>query len=281
MWLFYTLLAAILLGVGQIFAKKGLKSTTPLYNNVLTTILGIFLMIPYSLTHGVQFDKILGIVPLTIIAASLFLSYYYLINKGQISLTGTIIGTYPFFTVILSLLFLHEAPSVYQKLAIFLIIIGTIFVAMPDKVQHLKSIKIGGWLFWAICGILFIGTGDFLIKLLINQTDLYTYLFTYTFCSVFVTGLSFFIDKKGRILPPFAFKLYLPTLIGATIMETSFFVFHIAVSMGLLSLVSPICSIYVAITAILAWIVLKETINKTQGIGIALAALGVILIGIS
>jgi len=70
-----------------------------------------------------------------------------------------------------------------------------------------------------------IGTGDFLIKLLLNQSDLYTYLFTYAFCSIILTGLTIFIDKKGRILPKFTWNLYLPTFIGVAMIEVGFFCF--------------------------------------------------------
>ncbi|MBI5122805.1 EamA family transporter [Candidatus Roizmanbacteria bacterium] len=280
MWLFFTLLSAIFFGVGQVFIKRGLKETTPLFNNILTTIFGFSLMVPFSLSQGVHFDRILQIAPLTTIAALLFLSYYYLIGKGQVSFTGTVIGTYPILTVILSLLFLHENPNLFQKLAIILVVFGTAFIAMPSRLKEFKKIQIGNWFWWAICGIFTIGTADFLIKLLMNQSDLYTYLFTYAFCSMFITGLSFLIDKQGRKLPPLILKNYLPTLIGAILMELGFFVFHIALSGGLVSLVSPIGSIYVAITAVLAWLFLKEKINIIHFVGIALATVGVILVGI-
>jgi len=64
-------------------------------------------------------------------------------------------------------------------------------------------------------------------------------------------------------------------------MEIAFVSFHFALSGGLASIVTPISSIYVGITAVLAWLILKEKINKIHFFGIACAAIGVILIGIS
>lgn len=278
MWLFFTLLAALFWGIGQIFVKKGLTNTSALFNNILSTCIGFLIFIPFSLTHEIHFDKFWQIAPFAGIVSLLFVSYYYTIGRGQLSLTGTIIGTYPLITVILSLLFLGENPSVFQKMAIGTIIFGTIFVAWPKSVQQ---VKLGSWIWWALLSVVMLGTSDFLIKLLMNQTDLYTYLFIYGFSSLFVAGIVWFFDKKGRKLPPFTKEHYLPTLIGVGMIEFGFFLFHLALNGGLASLVTPISGIYVAITAILAWIVLKEKITKMHAVGIALAAIGVILIGIS
>lgn len=279
MWFFYALLAAVFWGVGQIFVKKGLKDISALFNNALATIIGFAIFIPFALSHTVNFDKFWQLLPFTIIVSALFISYYYAIGRGQLALTGTVVGTYPFVTVLLSLLFLGENPSVFQLLAISIIIVGTVLVAWPDKIQ--KKVILGSWLIWALLAVFMIGTADFLIKVLINQSDVYTYLFTYGFGSLIATAILVLIDKKGRQLPRFSKKTYLPTLIGVGMVEFGFFVFHLAVNEGLISLVSPISGIYVAITAVLAWLILKEHISKKHAIGIGLAALGVILIGIA
>jgi uncharacterized membrane protein len=89
------------------------------------------------------------------------------------------------------------------------------------------------------------------------------------------------IDKKGRVLPKFSREKYLPTLVGVGMMELGFFIFHLALVDGYVSLVSPISGVYVAITAVLAWLILKEKISKFQFAGIALCAIGVILVGIA
>ncbi|HEX8931718.1 MAG TPA: EamA family transporter, partial [Patescibacteria group bacterium] len=227
-------------------------------------------------SHHIHFEQFLQLTPFTILVALLLLSYYYAINHGQISLTGTVVGTYPAFTVLLSFMFLHEAPSLFQKLAIIAIILGTVLVAFPNKVQ---KAKLNHWIWWAILALLTIGTSDFVIKVLLLKYDIYTYLFTYSFSSFLVTLALLLIDKKGRKIPKFNLKLYLPTLIGVTMLELGFFFLHLALRDGLVSLVSPISGIYVAITAVLAWIFLKEKINKIQAIGVVLAAIGVILVG--
>jgi uncharacterized membrane protein len=282
MWLFFTLLAAVFWGIGQIIIKKGLSNIPPLFNNVLAAILIPVFMIPYTLYHGVNFDQVWSILPLTALVAVMFLSYYYVIGIGQVAFTSTIIGTAPAVVVLLSLLFLKESPTTTQTLAIPIILIGTTLLALPEKVNNIRTLKMGGWFWWAAGTAILLGFADFLIKLLINQSDVYTYLFTYCVCLIVVSGISIFFDPKGRTtMPAFNLKQYLPTLIGVTIMEIAFVSFHFALADGLASVVAPVSSIYVAITAILAWIFLKEKIDKIHFVGIALAAVGVVLVGIA
>ncbi len=232
--------------------------------------------------NGVKFDLVWSIAPLTLVISILFLSYYYIIGMGQVAFTGTIIGTSPLFAILLSVVFLHENPSIFQKLAIFFIILGTTLIAVPDKVTTIKDLKLGSWFWWAICAAIAIGAADFFIKILINQSDVYTYLFTYSLCLIVVSFLSICFDKKGRAaMPTFTFKKYLPTVLGVIIMEIAFVSYHFALAQGLVSVVSPVSSIYIPITALLAWMFLKEKINKMHCIGIVLAAIGVILVGIT
>src|SRR5437773_1937877 len=109
MWLLFTLFSAVFWGVGQVVIKKGYQNLSPLFNNVLAAILIPVMVIPLALTHGIHPEKILAILPLTLVVAIIFLSYYYVIKLGQVSLTGTVISTSPLITVILSLMFLGES----------------------------------------------------------------------------------------------------------------------------------------------------------------------------
>jgi len=280
MWLFYTLLATLLWGVGQIFTKKGLTHLPPLFNNVLSIIVLSLTMLPFALIHGVQFQKVISLFPWVFLVTLFLFCYYYAIGVGQISLTGTIMGSYPFVTVLLSLLLLHEKLNIFQTFAIFLIISGTILLAIPDKNEKLKGIKIGRWFWIALASAVSIGMSDFVAKVALNNIDIATYFFTYVLTMILIVIISLFFDKKGRNIPKLHFKKYIPTIIGVTMAETGMIPFYVALSQGLASLVVPLSSFYVAITAFLAWIVLKEKINKIQCLGITLSVIGVILIGI-
>jgi transporter family protein len=278
MWLVYTLIAAVCFGVGQVLVKKGLQNTSALFNNALAVVVQIVIMLPYAFLMGVHFNVFWPAFFYSMLVSALFLSFYYIIGLGKISLTGTIISTYPLITVVLSFLFLHENPTAIQKVAIFLTIVGAVCIAMPEKVKDFRH-HLGSWFFWAIIGAFASGIGDFFAKVAIERTDTFTYIFAYPIGSAVVTTLNYLLDKRGREMPSLRQKGSLPTLIGVTTIEIGLFFFYLAIGSGLISLVSPISSVYVAITVILAYIFLHERINKIQAIGILFSFTGILLVG--
>lgn len=225
---------------------------------------------------GVNFQKVLTILPLAIVAGSTYFIYYYAISKGQISLTGTILAAYPLTTIILSSLFLREQTNVFQKMAIGLILLGSVLIAMPKN----RKVKFESWVWWAIMGALLTGFGDFLAKMAVNLSDTYTWLFTLGLAYIPLTLINIALDKKGRIIPKLTLRQAVPAVGGIVMISTGMIFFYLAFGKGLASLVTPVSSSYVVLTAVLAFIFLKEKINKIQLVGILSASLGIILLGI-
>ncbi|MGH7245655.1 MAG: EamA family transporter, partial [Candidatus Levyibacteriota bacterium] len=173
MWLSFTMLAAALWGVGQVFTKKGLEHTSPLFNNSIAAVVILVSTVPFALYHGVQFSLLPSIFLLTFFSALFMLSYYYIIGEGKISLTGTIMAMYPVVPIILSFVFLHEHPGIIQKFAGILVLVGTGVIAYGQE-KTMKRFKLGRWFWLAIFCAIITGFGDFLSKLAINVSDAYT-----------------------------------------------------------------------------------------------------------
>lgn len=277
MWLIFSLLAALLWGIGQIFVKKGFAQTTPLFNNILATSVEVFFWIPIALLGGVEFEKFPIVFPLALVAGITYFVYYYVIGKGEVSLTGTVLAAYPLTTIILSGIFLHEPLGIFQKIAILLIILGSVLIAMP---KNIKSFKFANWVYWAIFGAILIGSGDFLAKVGISKSNAYTWLFFLALAGLPWVFINFLIDKKGRVIPEFKLQKFVPTIIGVAMVSIGIIPFNLAFQYGLASLVAPVSSSYVVLTAVLAFIFLKEKINKVQLVGILSTSLGIILLGI-
>ncbi len=276
MWLTFSLGAALLWGIGQIFIKKGMGNVSPLVYNVLAVIIDLLLWFPLAFFMGINFSKVLQILPLALLAGATYFLYYYVIAKGQVSLTGTILGAYPLITIILSAIFLGEQTSLFQKLATVLVLLGSVFIAMPENFR----LKIESWVWYAAGGALLIGSGDFLAKLAVNQSDTYTWLFTLGLAYLPVLLLNYLLDKKGRVLPKMSFKEFWPSLLGTAMVSGGMVFFYLAFADGLASLVAPVSSSYVVLTAVLAYFFLKEKINKVQLLGIISTSLGIMLLGI-
>lgn len=148
MWLVFSLLAAFLWGIGQIFIKKGMGNVSPLVYNILAVIIDLLLWFPLAFFMGINFPKVFSILPLALLAGATYFLYYYVIAKGQVSLTGTILGAYPLTTIILSAVFLGEQTSLIQKLATVLVILGSVLIAMPSDFH----LKIESWVWYAAGG---------------------------------------------------------------------------------------------------------------------------------
>lgn len=276
MWLIFSLSAALLWGIGQIFIKKGMSRVSPLIYNILAVIIDLILWFPLALFMGINFSKVLQILPLALLAGVTYFLYYYVIAKGQVSLTGTILAAYPLTTIILSAIFLGEQTSLIQKLATVLVLLGAVFIAIPSDGRF----KLESWVWWAAGGALLIGSGDFLAKLAVNKSDTYTWLFTLGLSYLPIVIVNYFLDKKGRVIPKISLKEFWPSLVGTFMLSAGMIFFYLAFAEGLASLVAPVSSSYVVLTAVLAFIFLKEKISKLQLVGIISTSLGIILLGI-
>lgn len=275
-WLIFALLAALSWGIGQVLIKKGFEHTTPFFNNFLATIFGIIIFIPFALIGGVNWQFFPKIIYITLVAEASALIYYYAAEKGEISLTGTLISIYPIFIILLSTVFLSEKVTSLQIFAISIIILGSFLVSKPKKFL----LKPEPWVLWGFIAALIIGFGDFIGKVVLTKYDLYSFMFAFAVCYVITTFILYLIDKKGRHFPKLNQKKMIPTLSGTFLMEAGVLFFYLGMNSGKASLVSPVSSAYVAVTVILALIFLKEKITKIQLVGILLAATGIILIGV-
>ncbi|MBI4035181.1 MAG: DMT family transporter [Candidatus Chisholmbacteria bacterium] len=274
MWLVYTLAAAGLWGVGQVLTKRGLVQITPLWNNLVAYGWVIVIMIPWAVNGGVSWDRLPIIFPLTLLTAAAYSIYFYVVSRGEIALTGTINSAYPLATVILAKIFLGETTSGLQNLGIVATLVGAVLIAWPKNIR----VKLESWVWWGTAGAIIVGSADFLTKLIIGKSDVYTFTLSHELAFIPVLVGLWLMDKGGRSIPKFNLRSWWPTLTGVGMMQVGVLSFFIALSLGKASLVAPVSSIYQAITVVLAMIWLKEKVSLRQLTGIILAIGGILLL---
>ena len=171
-WLVLALLAAFMWGIGNVLVKKGLGHVSPLWNNILFNIFGLLLWLPFALLAShITINPLSFSVFFVILATfAAYYSFFYAIDKGEISLTGTIVATYPVTTVLLSNIFLGERITSMQLVGIFSVILGSLLIALPEK-KLPSVIRNYSWLRWGMITSLIIGLADFLAKYSINQVS--------------------------------------------------------------------------------------------------------------
>ena len=225
-----------------------------------------------------------SIILIIITASAIYHFFFYAISKGQISLTGTIVAGYPVFTILLSYFFLSEKLSWIQYAGIALILTGAVIVALPDRGND-KSFEGTGrdytWILWGLIGAIALGVGDFLTKISVNHIGSYSHIFWIAIIGNGLSGCNYLIDKKNRPLPPLFRWQGLPTILGIVVNLIGALLFLLAFDYGKVSLIAPVSSVYPAFMALLAVRFLKEEISRKQGIGIAIAIVGLVLLGMA
>jgi uncharacterized membrane protein len=212
-------------------------------------------------------------------------------DTGEVSIVAPISGTYSLVTVILSVVFLGEILSLVKVVSILLIVFGIIFVSTDlSKLKHIHTVKGLKEVLTAvfIWGIYFTIIGYVKTSYLASsqladaQVQLAYDLFMLTnfFTAVFMLLLGLIMGAKisrkdfssKKIILMFAANSVLYTLAWAAL--------NIGLVSGMVSLVTPISSMYPAITVILAAIFLKERLALNQKLGVLVVLAGVVLISL-
>jgi uncharacterized membrane protein len=276
-WIFWAIAASLSWSVGQIISKKSLDHLTPLTYNLLTTVLGLVGYLAFAFFLGIRGSgfSLTSFLILTFVTST-YLLYFYVTSMADISLVGTIWACYPITTMLFSVLFLGERVTPLQVFFVLIILFGVALIGLPQK---LKGMKFELWFWLAVFCAGLVGFSDFLVKVVIGRVPMGDYYLIYALSGIPGMLLAFLLDKKGRVLPNLSKSLWLFASVGGLLFVLGNIFFFMSFSKGPASLVAPVSSSYQAITVLLAIIFLKEKIRKVQALGVALAVLGIILIG--
>jgi drug/metabolite transporter (DMT)-like permease len=286
LWFPLALGAAIFWAFGHVLLKRGFDHVPPLWNNILDKLASLLLWVPVVLfMSGFNISTPpLSVILIIITASAIYHFFFYAISKGQISLTGTIVSGYPLFTILLSYFFLSEKLLAAQYAGIALILSGDVIVALPGSRKNDamgKNRRDYSWIVWGFIGAISLGVGDFLTKISVNHIGSYSHIFWIALIGNGISGCNYLIDRKNRPLPPLFRRQGIPTMIGIAVNLLGALLFLLAFDYGEVSLIASLSSIYPAFMALLAIRFLKEEITRRQWIGIAIAVMGLILLGIA
>lgn len=274
-WFLPAIFASLFWGIGQTFIKKGLSDVSPFVSNILIATLTFVSYVPFTLLGGIHWGDFPGILLFGFLDSLPNFTFPYIIQKANVSLAGTVFATYPIYTIILSVLFLHESLTFIQLGGILSVIIGMVVLAKPEG----ERFKLSTWIIWALVGSIVVGLGDFIGKLALTKYDLHSFLFSLALGAI-PSLLLFRIFDRSVVSFPRKTKGLRASILGNLLMPLGLLLLYVAFSKGPASLASPVASTYPAITVLLAYLYLKERINRNQLIGILVVVLGVVSLGI-
>jgi drug/metabolite transporter (DMT)-like permease len=192
---------------------------------------------------------------------------------GVVSVVSTIAATGPVVPIVVGLV-LGERPSVLQFAGIALTLVGIALLAFDRRPQSGGKLLPGVGL--ALLAALAFGIFLVAIRYASRPDPLWGVLATRSgsVLALLMLGLAF----RSRIKVPRADMLPL-FAVGVLDVGADVF-FALATTIGLLTIVSILSSLYPVATVILARVVLKERMVRLQQIGIGLALAGVLLISL-
>ena len=284
MGIVFAVINAVLLGAANVLLKKSFKDFSPSISFFTFSIFALLLWLPLGIILGVQFDTwALGSIVGAVSALFGQAIYIYVLEKGEISITATILSTFSVYTVLFSILFNHEHTTVLTGIFVVLTILGTIIVSLPEKVKK-DELKKVSFILWALFAAICVGASDTFSKYYINKTSVGSFLFFVSLAQVIVSYLYLKFDKQ----PLNQFKKiynnigdYSYALWGSLCIAVSTMFLFLAFNYTLASIASPIAASAPIVTVVLALVFLKEKISKKNWIGLLLVFFAIIALGIT
>ncbi|MCL5409656.1 MAG: DMT family transporter [Patescibacteria group bacterium] len=282
MGIILAVITALLLGLSNVLLKKSFKDFVPSISFFILAIFSMLIWLPVGLVFGVQFDQwLLGLFVGFMSAILGQAIYIYVLEKGELSITATILSSFSIYTIIFSILFNKERPTPLTLLFILLTVLGTIIVSLPEKLNKKELHKVS-FILWAVFAAICIGASDTLTKYYINRSSVGSFLFYVSFAQLIVSFAYLRLEKQP--LNQFMeiankFKDYKFALLGSLCIAVATMFLFLSFNFTLASIASPIAASAPVITVILALIFLKDKITVKNWIGLIMVLASIIGIG--
>ncbi|HWS49088.1 MAG TPA: DMT family transporter [Candidatus Methanoperedens sp.] len=278
----FALLCAVFVGFSQISLRKSYKEMSPSIAFLFDSIFGLLIWVPLAVFMGISSGANLGEALIFAVISAILSEamVFYALSHGELSVTATVIATYPVYTVIFSRIINQEYMSVGIVLFVVLTILGSIVASLPSK----SEIKVNKAVIWPFIAAICIGLSDTISKGYINRSGDFSFLIMLGFIQIPI-ALAYlriekesFLDSVEGVLK--RFKDYKYALLGGlfNIIGTGFL--WLSFSYAPASIASPITGSNGVFTVLLSRFLLKEKISKIKYLGIFLAFVGVIGIAV-
>lgn len=279
----FGLTASLFFAFSYISLKRSYREFPPSVAFFLDALFGLLIWIPVALSFGINTNVFLTVLPWAVASAILSEAYFfYVLSKGEVSITGTILASYPIYTAILSRFINNEILTGPQLVAVFVTIVGTLIVSI-EKDFNVRDLKKKSYIFWALSGAIAIGLSDSLSKHAIDRISLQDFLFALALVQVPVSLIYLKLEKETPFHLINLFKdigKYKFALIGSFLNIVGVLFLWLAFNQTLASIASPLTATYPVLMVILAYLLLKEKINRKDYVGIFLVLAGILLISI-
>lgn len=277
----FGLLSSLFFAFCYITLKKGYEELKPSVAFFFDALFGLVIWIPFSLILGISWNSVLDVMGWAFLSAILSEAYFFFVlSKGEITITGTLLASYPIYTAIFSRFINNEILSSVQLVAISLTIIGTLIVSTEKKIK-ITDFKKKDYIFWALSGAIAVGLSDSLSKRAIDTISLQDFLFALALVQLPVSLMYLRIESQSSkvVLDVFKnLKKHRSAIIGSLLNIMGVLFLWLSFSNTLASIASPLTASYPVLMVILAYLLLNEKIKKKDYFGIMFVIIGILLV---
>ena len=266
-------------GVGDFVVARAVRKTDPLTVLVWSQMIGLIPYFPilllsdsFKIPSG---DAILLVFTSALMVTLAYFSLYKGLQVGKVSLITPISACWTIVTVILSSIFLGESLSLIQFLAVILAITGGVIASFKwgEARTSFRAGAVG--LRYAFIAMMCLGIYYVFLDVLVSELSWFmpillirlftvTYLFTYTL----TTQNSISFPKEVALLV---------ILIG--LLEfIAFFSYGIGINSEYTAIVAPISATSPVVTIMLAQLLLGESLDTNQKVGVVAVLIALILL---
>jgi transporter family protein len=277
-WIPLITLTVVLFGVGQVFTKMGTtRLGSPgmlllLSMNMLPIYGGAWLIFHESVFYS--FREISYSILATSLSAAGYILFYEAVERQKISIVGVITAAYPFITVILAVLFLHESLSLTHIVAITFIIGSVSLLSYsPQKTKTTDKT----WLVLAASCFVIWGIWAVTAKFAIGLVGHITYTGVYAVVGPLI-WVPYWYFRSGTL---HITKEDIHAELSVAFFCVGGLTFYAALHYGLASMVTAFSNLYPFVTLASARIILSETLEPHHRVAVALALSGIVIIAIS
>ncbi|MEM2891194.1 MAG: DMT family transporter [Thermoplasmata archaeon] len=279
------LTAVMIYGSTQVLAKVTVRSLSAVSMVAINFVVSVPIYLVFLIATLTVVDRSVlrfEYILYAIIGAATARGGYYIyleaLEKGAVSMVGSITAAFPAITAMLAVLLLGESVTPINGLGIALIIASMVALSF----MHGDSYKGSGFssaaLVLSVVVLVIWGVGGVFIKLALSNIPLVAYLGVYPFI---LPPIAFaYLRHKQASKDAFFPKWTVPVVFAIMVVELwqlAYFAETGAVSKGAASIVYPVVSAYPIITIAGARLVLKEHMSRIEWALILAVVLGILL----
>lgn len=213
----------------------------------------------------------------SIVYSAGYLFFFKGFEVGNVSIIAATMNLWAVFTMIFAFLFMGQRLSSIQTIGVSMIISGVILASINWSEIRKQKFQISSGVKETVAGAFFFGIFWNIDEIISEKIGwLFTTLLVKFGIIIFLLLFSFGV-KRELGLKNIASKTKYAILLMGIIEAGAVAAVNYGLTIGDAILITPIASALSIVTILLAIIILKDKITKTQGLGIAAAILGIVV----